>query len=113
LYGGHFFWVDRFQLGLARDFDIEEGVRWQCGPRLLDAPPESVRVACSHAGDQVVVLDHGRIRQVEAVIGAAAAPHSVFLEMSPPGSGFAGVGELEIMSGQARHEVCGDGCDAA
>ena len=55
---------------------------------------------------QVVVLDEQRLAQVHAVVGSAAAPHRVLLQLAQAGRGLASVEQRGVGPGQLGHATC-------
>ena len=61
---------------------------------------------------QVVVLDEHEVEEANAVVRAAAAVHSVFLEAPPAGRGLAGVEDFGLCAFHLLDELRGERGDA-
>ena len=68
------------------------------GPHRLHRRPNAPRPG------QVVFLEHGRVIQPEAVVGAAATAHGVFLQHPQSRGGFPGVHQPHTRASQFGHQ---------
>jgi len=60
----------------------------------------------------VIVLDEDAIGEIEAVILAAAAAHSVFVDHAQSRGGFSGVENARFGAGDGLDKLAGQGCDS-